>query len=82
MAVVNALCVCTLYYETILIYCITFPGNSVAVVLHINNTFLICLTSFCRNDPFLLPLKICLVSVHQFLQTNDFFSGNTNTTGA
>jgi hypothetical protein len=50
-------CVCALYFETVLIYCITFAGNSVTVVLLRNNTLLICLTSFCKTDPFLVVLK-------------------------
>jgi hypothetical protein len=45
--------------KAMLIYCITFIGNNVTVVLFRNNTFRICLTSFCRPDPFLLVLNNC-----------------------
>jgi hypothetical protein len=38
----------------LLIYCITFIANNVIGILLRNNTFLICLTSFYRTDPFVL----------------------------
>jgi hypothetical protein len=41
-----------LYYETVVIHCITLAGNGVTVALLRNNIFL-CLTSFCRTDPLL-----------------------------
>jgi hypothetical protein len=51
-------CKCTvrvLYHKTALTYHITFIGNHGTAVLLL---FLICLTSFCRTDPFLLLLKV------------------------
>jgi hypothetical protein len=64
--------VCVQYYEIILIYCITFIGNNLIVLLLRNNTFIICLTPFCSTDPFSHFLKFCLLKVQQFLQAYTF----------